>query len=280
MHAMHDSARTAHMRASPLSVCTPDTTPPRMMDDVPNASAAAAAASSSSSAAAPPVASSRYTYCVTAWPPTLVSHTAVGAFTGPHERNLLLVRGSRLELYRVDDAAEDGAGLESLVHVPLYARVSSIQLFRAAHEQTDRLLVLTERHRFFVCRWDARTRSIDTLATGDSKLKIGRVSDQGCLAQVDPSRSIIGIHQYDSILQVIGIEAEGRLASQIHECKLEQLQVLQMTWLYKQNKPTLIVLCVDGNAGSSAQRRVRSYTYEAKVRRTPSSDNCKGIFCF
>lgn len=246
------------------------------MEDVPSASSAAAAAASSSSsskaASAPSAAvgpsaaaaGSRYTYVVTAQPPTLVSHAAVGSFTGPHDRNLLLVRGSRLEIYRMDESAGDGAGLESLVHVPLYARVSSLLLFRFGSESTDRLLVLTERHKFFLCRWDARSSSLDTLLTGDSKLRIGRVSNQGALLHMDPQRSIISIHQYDSILQVIAVESD-KFSSQIHECKLEQLQVIQMAWMHKQAKPTLMVLCVDGNVGSNAQRRVKSYTYEAKV---------------
>lgn len=91
------------------------------------------AAAASASAAAAAVSSSRFVYAVTAQPPTLVSHTLVCNFTGPDERNLLLVRSSRLDIFRTR-----ADGVDSVASVPLYARVAAVHSFRArVNTQTD-----------------------------------------------------------------------------------------------------------------------------------------------
>ena len=87
------------------------------MSDVAGVSAAPASARS---------ASSRYTYAVTAQPPTLVTQTAVCSFTHAADKNLLLVRSSRLEIYKVTVD-----GLENILEVPIYGRVTALVVTRA-----------------------------------------------------------------------------------------------------------------------------------------------------
>lgn len=103
------------------------------------------------------------------------------------------------------------------------------------------------------------------------QLKIGRSSDQGCLALFEPSTGLLGLHQYDGLLQLVSVDPQsGAVSKEIHECKLEQLAVVQLAWLRGQSKPTLLVLAAEHGTpatiggASGEQRRLRSYTYEAR----------------
>jgi hypothetical protein len=264
----------------------------------------AAAAAASSAASSSSALSSRYVYAVSAQPPTLVTHTAVCHFTSRSELNLLLVRSTRLEVYRVAGGSE---GLDAVLDVPIYGRVTALVVLKAkvsgatrrsnkrranvlqrarvlqiAHclccfssasarscctqgSGTDRLFLTTERHKFFVLSYDVDTKEIVTLATGDSKLKIGRLSDQGCLALLDPTGTWLALHQYGGLVQMLAIDPQtGSLARELHEVKLDTLAVLQMVWLYGQAKPTLLVLAKSDDGTN--ERCLRSFTYEAREK--------------
>jgi hypothetical protein len=110
-------------------------------------------------------------YYATSQKPSAVTHAAVGCFTAPGTRSLLLGQTSRLELYSVSD------GLSAVASVPLHGRLAALRLVRPAFHAQDApsaLLVVTERSQFMVLRWDARAQSLVTEAAGDLRVRGGR----------------------------------------------------------------------------------------------------------
>ena len=79
---------------------------------------------------------------------------------------MIVCRSTRLEIYRL---VEDG--LESLHEVGLYGRIAAIVAYRSRNDATDRLFLTTERHKFFVLKWDPETKELKTEAQGDSKVR-------------------------------------------------------------------------------------------------------------
>lgn len=66
-----------------------------------------------------------FNYVVTAHKPTAVTHSLAGHFTSPDAFNVLIARGSRLEIHSV--SAE---GLKPVLDVPLYGHINYMQLFK------------------------------------------------------------------------------------------------------------------------------------------------------
>ena len=98
------------------------------------------------------------------------------------------------------------------------------------------------------------------------QLKVGRPSEQSPLALIDPTGSWFGLHQYDGLFQMLSVDPmTGALDKTLYDCKFDQLQVIQLTFLHKCSKPTLLVLSSETTAGQD-RRVLKSYTYEAKER--------------
>ena len=101
--------------------------------------------------AAPPA--TAHLYAVSAHRPTTVTHTAVGAFTAPGDLNLVLARGTRIEVHKVTpeglqvgERGRKGYGRarwapcgvadaipplpQGVLDVPIYGRVATMRLLR------------------------------------------------------------------------------------------------------------------------------------------------------
>ena len=224
------------------------------------AGAAPAAAASSAAGGSAASASFRHTYIVTAQPPTVVTQSIVCNFTSPSDTNLIVGRSTRMEIYR---CTQDG--LESMHEIDIYGTIASIVPFKSKTDTTHRLFLTTERHKFFVLKWDAETRELRTEAQGDSKLKIGRLTENSTIALIDPTNSYFGLQQYDGVLQMLAIESNGTLDKTIYDCRFDQLQVIQMEFLYKCAKPTVLVLSNETTANQD-RRSLKSWTYESKEK--------------
>jgi DNA damage-binding protein 1 len=57
-----------------------------------------------------------------------------------------------------------------------------------------------------VLGYDDRTGEIITRANGDLQDRIGRLSDAGQLASIDPQNRMIAIQLYDGLLKIIPLE--------------------------------------------------------------------------
>ncbi|GJP48061.1 hypothetical protein CLOM_g7334 [Closterium sp. NIES-68] len=201
-----------------------------------------------------------WNYVVTAHKPTAVTHSLVGSFTGSHDMNLIVGKSTRMEIYLLTPQ-----GLQPLVDVPLYGRIATMELFRPPGELKDLLFICTERYKFCVLEYDAESRELITRANGDVSDRIGRPTDNGQIGIVDPDFRIIGLHLYDGLFKVIPIDSKGHL-KEAFNIRLEELQVIDIKFLYGCERPTIAVLYQDNKDA----RHVK--TYEVQVRDKDFSD--------
>ncbi|XP_076938869.1 DNA damage-binding protein 1-like, partial [Bidens hawaiensis] len=197
---------------------------------------------------------STYNYVVTAHKPTNVTHSCVGNFTAPHELNLIIAKCTRIEIHLLAPQ-----GLQPLLDVPIYGRIATLELFRPHGETQDLLFIATERYKFCVLQWDAAANELVTRSNGDVSDRIGRPTDNGQIGIIDPDCRLIGLHLYDGLFKVIPIDNRGQL-KEAFNIRLEELQVLDIKFLYACPKPTIVVLYQDNKDA----RHVKTYEVSLK----------------
>lgn len=197
---------------------------------------------------------STWNYVVTAHKPTNVTHSCVGNFTGPQELNLIIAKCTRIEIHLLT-----AQGLQPLLDVPIYGRIATLELFRPHGEAQDLLFISTERYKFCVLQWDAETSELVTRAMGDVSDRIGRPTDNGQIGIIDPDCRLIGLHLYDGLFKVIPFDNKGQL-KEAFNIRLEELQVLDIKFLYGCSKPTIVVLYQDNKDA----RHVKTYEVSLK----------------
>ncbi|KAL3687828.1 hypothetical protein R1sor_014137 [Riccia sorocarpa] len=199
---------------------------------------------------------SGWNYVVTAHKPTNVTHSCVGNFTGPQELNLIIAKCTRIEIHLLTPQ-----GLQPMLDVPIYGRIATLELFRPPGESQDVLFISTERYKFCVLQWDAEAGELVTRAMGDVSDRIGRPTDNGQIGIVDPDCRLIGLHLYDGLFKVIPIDNKGQL-KEAFNIRLEELQVLDIKFLYGCSKPTIAVLYQDNKDA----RHVKTYEVQLKEK--------------
>eukprot|EP00743_Colponemidia_sp_Colp-15_P005247 GILK01005646.1.p1 GENE.GILK01005646.1~~GILK01005646.1.p1 ORF type:complete len:1143 (+),score=205.41 GILK01005646.1:93-3431(+) len=192
---------------------------------------------------------SQWNYVVTAQKPTSVSHSLTGNFTGPNELNLIIAKSTRIEIYRMGPE-----GLQPILDVGIYGRISTLRLFRPEGEPQDLLFVSTERYKFCVLAYDSRSGEIITRANGDVQDRIGRPSENGQIGIIDPQCRLFGLHLYDGLFKVIPVDAKNQL-KEAFNIRLEELMVLDIVFLHGCAKPTICVLHQDPKEA----RHVKTY---------------------
>ncbi|XP_077229211.1 DNA damage-binding protein 1 [Tasmannia lanceolata] len=190
-----------------------------------------------------------WNYVVTAHKPTNVTHSCVGNFTSPQELNLIIAKCTRIEIHLLTPQ-----GLQPMLDVPIYGRIATLELFRPHGETQDFLFIATERYKFCVLQWDAETSELVTRAMGDVSDRIGRPTDNGQIGIIDPDCRLIGLHLYDGLFKVIPFDNKGQL-KEAFNIRLEELQVLDIKFLYGCSKPTIVVLYQDNKDA----RHVKTY---------------------
>uniref|UniRef100_A0A6B2KWM6 DNA damage-binding protein 1 n=1 Tax=Arcella intermedia TaxID=1963864 RepID=A0A6B2KWM6_9EUKA len=181
----------------------------------------------------------------------------VGNFTGPNDLNLILCKSTLIEIYTV---GEDG--LESMLDVNIYGRISSMFLYRNPGEDRDQLFLLTEKGHFCVLGYDAQKSEIITKAIDEKSLVTSIVNDEkpagvpasnGQIAIVDPEARMIGLHLHEGFFKVIPIE-KGQLQT-AYDIRLEETQIIEMKFLHGCVRPTLMVLYHD----AKESRHIKTY---------------------
>eukprot|EP00898_Chlorokybus_atmophyticus_P002114 jgi/Chlat1/2903/Chrsp2S04662 len=182
---------------------------------------------------------SMWNYVVTAHKPTNVTHSCTGNFTSPNELNLIVAKCTRVEIHLLTPQ-----GLQPLLDVPIYGRIATMELFRPPGESQDVLFLCTERYKVCLLTYDSATGELVTRASGDVPDRLGRPTDNGQIGIIDPECRIIGLHLYDGLFKVIPIGPKGQLREAFN-IRLEELQVIDIKFLYGCAKPTIAVLYQD-----------------------------------
>lgn len=190
-----------------------------------------------------------WNYVVTAHKPTNATHSCVGNFTGSQELNLIIAKCTRIEIHLLT-----AQGLQPMLDVPIYGRIATLELFKPPGETQDFLFISTERYKFCVLQWDADAAELVTRAMGDVSDRIGRPTDNGQIGIIDPDCRLIGLHLYDGLFKVIPIDNKGQL-KEAFNIRLEELQVLDIKFLFGCPKPTIAVLYQDNKDA----RHVKTY---------------------
>lgn len=146
-----------------------------------------------------------------------------------------------------------------MLDVPIYGRIATLELFRPHGEQQDFLFIATARYKFCVLQWDGETSELITRAMGDVSDRIGRPTDNGQIGIIDPECRLIGLHLYDGLFKVIPFDNKGQL-KEAFNIRLEELQVLDIKFLYGCPKPTIVVLYQDNKDA----RHVKTYEVALK----------------
>ncbi|KAF2317850.1 hypothetical protein GH714_041167 [Hevea brasiliensis] len=130
-------------------------------------------------------------------------------------------------------------------------------------------LIIAVKHRIFylllqkdiscVLQWDAEASELITRAMGDVSDRIGRPTDNGQIGIIDPDCRLIGLHLYDGLFKVIPFDNKGQL-KEAFNIRLEELQVLDIKFLYGCSKPTIVVLYQDNKDA----RHVKTYEVALK----------------
>ncbi|KAJ4810268.1 DNA damage-binding protein 1 [Rhynchospora pubera] len=195
-----------------------------------------------------------WNYVVTGHKPTNVTHSCVGNFTAPNQLNLIIAKCTRIEIHLLTPH-----GLQPMLDVPIYGRIATLELFRPHNEAQDFLFIATQRYKFCVLQWDAESSDLITRAMGDVSDRIGRPTDNGQIGIIDPDCRLIGLHLYDGLFKVIPFDNKGQL-KEAFNIRLEELQVLDIKFLYGCSKPTIGVLYQDNKDA----RHVKTYEVSLK----------------
>eukprot|EP01126_Amoeba_proteus_P030505 TRINITY_DN3014_c0_g1_i10.p1 TRINITY_DN3014_c0_g1~~TRINITY_DN3014_c0_g1_i10.p1 ORF type:complete len:1099 (-),score=193.96 TRINITY_DN3014_c0_g1_i10:112-3408(-) len=192
-----------------------------------------------------------FCYVAAANKPTSVFHSVVGNLTSPHDLNLIISKGTRIEIYLVNDDI-----LQAVYDVGVYGRIATMFMFRPKGEQQDFLFLSTERYKFCVLSYDTQKGEIKTRANGDLSDRIGHPADVGQIGIIDAECRVIVLHLYGGMLKVIPLDSQGRL-QEAYNVRIEELMVVDMKFLYDSPQPTIALLYQD----TKEARHVKTYEF-------------------
>ncbi|XP_050465445.1 DNA damage-binding protein 1 [Cataglyphis hispanica] len=182
-------------------------------------------------------------YIVTAHKPTAVTACVTGNFTSPTDLNLILAKNVRLEIYLVTPE-----GLRPLKEVGIYGKIAVIKFFRPPHEKKDLLFLLTTSYNAMIleCMGEGEDIEIITKAHGNVADRIGKASETGIKAVIDPKARVIGLRLYDGLFKIIPLDKDNPelKASSI---RMDEQQVQDVNFLHGCTNPTLILIHQDIN---------------------------------
>ncbi|KAJ8968134.1 hypothetical protein NQ317_007859, partial [Molorchus minor] len=182
-------------------------------------------------------------YVVTAHKPTAVNACVTGNFTSPSDLNLIVAKNTRLEIYLVTPE-----GLRPIKEVGIYGKVAVMKLFRPQHEKKDLLFIVTMRYNAMIleCISEGDNLDIITKAHGNVADRIGKPSETGILAIIDPKARVIGLRLYDGLFKVIPLDKDN-YELKATNLRMEELQVHDVEFLHGCTNPTLILIHEDVN---------------------------------
>ncbi|XP_044728814.1 DNA damage-binding protein 1 isoform X2 [Chrysoperla carnea] len=182
-------------------------------------------------------------YCVTAHKATAVNACATGNFTSSTDLNLIVAKNTRLEIYLVTPE-----GLRPIKEISLYGKISVMKLFRPQHEFKDLLFIVTARYNAMIleCTGPIDNIEIITKAHGNVADRIGKPSETGILAVIDPKARVIGLRLYDGLFKIIPLDKDNSELKAAN-IRMDELQVQDVEFLHGCANPTIILIHQDLN---------------------------------
>lgn len=180
-----------------------------------------------------------YNYVVTAHKHSGVSHTAVGNFLSPDQRNLLVAKVSYIQVYNITEE-----GLVCAVELPIYGTISVMKLIRMPHDSQHHLVIITERHRLCILRWSASENRCHVVSSGDMQDYFVSSSTSEKIGLVDPNARCIALHQYPRLLKIIPTARDADKTA--FNVRLREDQIHDMVFLHGRSHPTIAVLFARG----------------------------------
>lgn len=182
-------------------------------------------------------------YVVTAHKPTAVNACVTGNFTSPSDLNLILAKNTRIEIHLVTPE-----GLRPLKEIGLYGKVAVMKFFRPLHEKKDLLFIITTRYNAMIleCKGQGESLEIITKAHGNVADRIGKASENGIIAVIDPEARVIGLRLYDGLLKIIPLEKDN-CELKASSIRMEELEVQDLDFLHGCPNPTIILIHQDLN---------------------------------
>ncbi|KAF9365058.1 DNA damage-binding protein 1a [Mortierella sp. NVP85] len=216
-----------------------------------------------------------------------------GNFTGPEDLNLILGKGTRIEVYLI---GRDG--LKLIKEFGLYGEIACLEPFRPVGHTTDMLLVTTTHYKMLTL--SLRLSSADSIAgspqfniVSDSLTELqdrhSRPSDAGQIVIVDPTSSLVCCHLYQGMLKCVTVNAAATAphgqaqtpltrSSGAHSFRvsarnsdktfidqfnlpIEEITIMSMVFLHGCQRPTLAVLYQD----KKEIRHVKTYEFDLKI---------------
>lgn len=135
-------------------------------------------------------------------------------------------------------------GLVCAVELPIHGTISSMHLMRMPGEGQHNLVVLTEKHKLCILRWNETEGRCHAVSSGDMQdhFVSNRTSEH--IGIVDPNARCIGLHQYPRLLKVVPTERDADKTA--FNVRLLEDQIHDIVFLHGCQHPTVAVLCARG----------------------------------
>lgn len=140
-----------------------------------------------------------YTYVVTSQKPNAVSCSLCCSFTSPTDKNLIIAKGSSIEVHLLK---EDGIDL--VLDEIIYDKIQDMESFRPINNDhgQDYLFLLTENRKFCVLKYDQSKKAFETVAFGNVNERVSREVEAGTFSCMEPDQRMIGLYMYEGQFKV------------------------------------------------------------------------------
>ncbi|ORZ19050.1 CPSF A subunit region-domain-containing protein [Absidia repens] len=145
-----------------------------------------------------------YTYATTLQRATSVQTAIQGNFLSPLETNLIVSKGSLIEIYSLINDL-----LVPTLDFDLHCRIESLKAFTLPNQATCSLFILSEQQTFCVLHFDTITNTITTKAHGALEQKNARPNDD-IFTVIDSENSTIMISAFTGLLFFIPLQPQPR----------------------------------------------------------------------
>ncbi|KAF9583420.1 DNA damage-binding protein 1a [Lunasporangiospora selenospora] len=224
-----------------------------------------------------------------------------GNFTGPDDQNLILGKGTRVEVYLINSD-----GLKLVKEFGIYGEIACLMSFRPMGHSTDMLLLTTTHYQLLTLSLrltlsdESPMGSLDGSVPAftiisDSLIDIqdrhARPSDTGQIVVVDPTSSIICCRLYQGLLKCVTVNMHSMIGQQpptvrpgssnnnSHSLRnsvkttdktfldtfvlpIEELNIISIAFLHGCTRPTLAVLYQD----NKEVRHIKTYEFNLKTK--------------